>query len=118
MATSEQLEREAEATRAQIAATLDELRGRMSPGQMVDELVDYARDNGGAEFFRNFGRQVVDNPVPVTLVGAGLAWLMMAGRGGPSRRGGASGDDVAACGDILPRRLRRYRSVRSVSSRR
>src|SRR5690348_16192953 len=95
MATSEQLEREAEATRAQIAATLDELRGRMSPGHMVDELVDYARDNGGAEFFRNFGRQVVDNPVPVTLVGAGLAWLMMAGRGGPLRRG-ASSDDIAA----------------------
>jgi hypothetical protein len=96
MATSEQLEREAEATRAQIAATLDELRGRMTPGQIVDQLVDYARERGGGEFFRNFGRQVVGNPVPVTLVGAGLAWLMMAGRGGPPPRAGASGDDIAA----------------------
>ncbi len=100
MATSEQLEREAETTRAQIAATLDELRGRMTPGQMVDQLVDYARDSGGGEFFRNFGQQVVGNPIPVTLVGAGLAWLMMAGRRGPGRGDGAAGgygtDDVAA----------------------
>jgi len=80
MATSEQLEREAETTRAQIAATLDELRGRLTTGQMVDQLVDYARDSGGGDFARNLGRQVVDNPLPITLVGAGLAWLMMAGR--------------------------------------
>jgi hypothetical protein len=89
MATSEQLEREAEATRAQIAATLDELRGRMTTGQIVDQLVDYARDSGGGEFARNFGRQVVGNPIPVALVGAGIAWLMMAGRSVPS-------DDIAA----------------------
>jgi hypothetical protein len=99
MATSEQLEREAEATRAQISATLDELRGRMTPGQVLDQLVDYARDSGGGEFVRNFGRQVAGNPIPVTLVGAGLAWLMMAGRGGPGRRDGGTGvagtDDVA-----------------------
>jgi Protein of unknown function (DUF3618) len=101
MATSEQLEREAEATRARIAATLDELRGRMTPGQIVDQFVDYARDSGGGEFVRNFGQQVVGNPLPVTLVGAGLAWLMLAGRRGPRRDGGFgfgvdSVDDVAA----------------------
>ncbi len=99
MATSEQLEREAEATRAQISATLDELRGRMTPGQVVDQLVDYARDNGGAEVVRKFGQQVVGNPIPVTLVGAGLAWLMMAGRRAPARRDGVVGgfgmDDIA-----------------------
>lgn len=99
MATSEQLEREAEATRAQIAATLDELRGRMTPGQVVDQLIDYASDSGGGEFVRNLGRQVVGNPIPVTLVGAGLAWLMMAGRRGPPRGDAATSgfgmDDVA-----------------------
>jgi len=87
MATSEQLEREAETTRAQIAATLDELRGRLTAGQMVDQIIDYTRDSGGGEFFRSFGRQVAGNPLPVTLVGAGLAWLMMAGRRGPARNG-------------------------------
>jgi hypothetical protein len=88
MATSEQLEREAEAARAHIASTLDELRSRMSPGQMVDQLIDYTRDSGGGEFFRNFGRQIVDNPIPVTLVGAGLAWLMAAGRRASAARDG------------------------------
>lgn len=99
MTTSEQLEREAEATRAQIAVTLGELRGRMTSGQVVDQLVDYARDSGGGEFVRNFGRQVAGNPLPVTLVGAGLAWLMMAGRRarprGEAATSGFGLDDVA-----------------------
>ena len=80
MASSEQLEREAEATRAQIAATLDELRMRISPGQMLDEAIDYARDGSGADLVRNLGRQAADNPVPVAILGAGLAWLMLAQR--------------------------------------
>jgi ElaB/YqjD/DUF883 family membrane-anchored ribosome-binding protein len=80
MASSEQLEREAEATRARIEETLAELRTRISPGQMIDEAIDYARERNGAEIVRNFGRQVTDNPVPVALLGAGLAWLMFAQR--------------------------------------
>ncbi len=98
MATSEQLEREAEATRARIAASLDELRGRMTPGQIVDQVMDYARDSGGGEFFRNLGRQVVDNPIPVTLVGTGLAWLMMANRNGAAA---ATTDGAGAMGERL-----------------
>jgi hypothetical protein len=106
MATSEQLEREAESTRAEIAATLDELRSRMTAGQVVDQLVDYAGDNGGGEFVRDFGRRIIDNPIPVTLVGAGLAWLMMAGRragdggaGGSLGTSEASGHDRASVGE-------------------
>jgi ElaB/YqjD/DUF883 family membrane-anchored ribosome-binding protein len=87
MTTSEQLELEAEAARARIATSLDELRDRMTPGQIVDQLVDYARDGGGGVFLRNLGRQVVANPFPVTLVGAGLAWLAFAGGRSPSPDG-------------------------------
>ena len=87
MASSEQLEREAEATRARIAAPLAALRTRISPGQMLDEAIDYARDGNGADMVRNLGRQASDNPVPVALLGAGLAWLMMAQR--KSRNGKA-----------------------------
>ncbi|HEY1541559.1 MAG TPA: DUF3618 domain-containing protein [Xanthobacteraceae bacterium] len=110
MATSEQLEREAEATRAQIAATLDELRSRLTPGQVVDQLVSYARDSGGGDFVRNLGQQVVDNPLPVTLMGAGLAWLMMAGRrsasdaAGGDRRGFGSGQDLSRAGAMAGER--------------
>jgi hypothetical protein len=86
MSTSEQLEREAEQTRAQLAATLEELRARMTPGQVVDQLVDYASESGGGEFFRNLRRQVVSNPLPVAMMGAGLVWLSMSGRRADSYR--------------------------------
>jgi ElaB/YqjD/DUF883 family membrane-anchored ribosome-binding protein len=80
MASSEQLEREAQATRSRIEQTLSELRTRISPGQIVDQAVDYARDTASGDLVRNLSRQVAENPVPVALMGAGLVWLMMAPR--------------------------------------
>src|SRR5436305_14850653 len=77
---SEQLRQEAEQSRAEIEETLEELRARITPGQVVDQLVDYAGDSGAGEFFRNLGRQAVNNPLPVALMGAGLAWLMLVGK--------------------------------------
>jgi hypothetical protein len=80
MATSEQLEREAELTRAQIADSLAELRDRMTPGQVMDETLDYFRDGRAGQFVRNLRQQVIDNPIPVALIGAGLGWLMLGNR--------------------------------------
>jgi Protein of unknown function (DUF3618) len=80
MATSEQLERKAEFTRAQIADSLAELRDRMTPGQVMDETLDYFRDGRAGQFVRNLRQQVVDNPIPVALIGAGLGWLMLGNR--------------------------------------
>jgi ElaB/YqjD/DUF883 family membrane-anchored ribosome-binding protein len=77
MTSSAQLEREAEQTRSQLAQRLDELRERITPGQLVDEAVDYAKDSGGGVFVRNLGRQATANPLPVALIGAGIAWLML-----------------------------------------
>ena len=77
MTSSAQLEREAEQTRSQLAQTLDELRERITPGQLVDQAVDYAKDSGGGLFVRNLGRQTTANPLPVALIGAGVAWLML-----------------------------------------
>src|SRR6266481_978377 len=76
--SSEQLEQESERTRARLAETIEELRARLTPGQVVDQLIDYAREGGAGEFVRNFGHEVRRNPLPVTLIGAGIAWLMMA----------------------------------------
>lgn len=76
MTYSEQLERETETCRVQLADTLDELRMRMTPGEVVDQLVDYARDTTGGMFVENLKQQVASNPLPVALMGAGLAWLM------------------------------------------
>jgi Protein of unknown function (DUF3618) len=87
MTSSAQLEREAEDRRAQLAQTLDELRERITPGQLVDQAVDYAKDSGGGMFVRNLGRQTIGNPLPVALIGFGMAWLMLAnGRQSSSAR--------------------------------
>src|SRR5947209_774423 len=80
MSSSEQLERETDEERARISETLDELRTRMTPGHVVDQLVDYATESSGGTFFRNLRQQAIDNPVPVALAGAALAWLAIAGR--------------------------------------
>jgi hypothetical protein len=44
---------------------------------MFDQAVNYLRGSGGNEFMRNLGATVRDNPVPVALLGTGLAWLML-----------------------------------------
>jgi hypothetical protein len=86
MTSSEQLERETENARAQIVDSLTELRERLTPGRMMDEALDFARDGRAGQFVRNLGRQASDNPLSVALIGAGLAWLMM---GGQDRHTGA-----------------------------
>ena len=75
---SEKLEREAGRTRAQLTEALEALRARMTPGQVIDQLIDYARDGPGAGFGRNLVREVRENPLPLVLIGIGIAWLMVA----------------------------------------
>src|SRR3954453_10646171 len=75
---SEKLEREAGRTRAQLAEGLDALRARVPPGQVIDQLIDYAREGRGAGFGRNLAREVRENPLPLVLIGIGIAWLMVA----------------------------------------
>ena len=90
MTTTEQLEREAEATRAHISATLDELRAHMTPGHVVDQLFDYANDSTAGDFFRNLREQVAGNPMPVALMGAAMAWLAFGQRRSARADGGTS----------------------------
>jgi uncharacterized protein DUF3618 len=98
---SEQFEREAEETRWQLAGTLEELRDRITPGRVVDQVVDYTRDGPAAEFLRNLGREVRENPMPLVLIGIGIAWLMLASSR-TSRAAIASAADsvVTAANDI------------------
>ncbi len=77
MSESEQLEREAERCRVQFSETLDELRARVTPGNLVDEVIEYARESTGGRFADNLRRQIANNPLPVALMGASLTWLML-----------------------------------------
>ena len=75
---STRLEREAEETLWQLSGTLEELRERMTPGRVVDQLIDYTRDSAATDFLRNLGREVRQNPMPLVLVGVGILWLLLA----------------------------------------
>jgi len=95
---SEQLERKAQQARARLTETLKELRAGLTPGQVVDQLADYAREGPAAEFFRNLARQIWENPLPLTLIGAGIAWLIIAS--GRSSRARAKHSTVREVGEI------------------
>jgi len=73
---SEQLERETELTRSQLAGTIDELRAAMTAGQVVDQFLERVGGGDAATMLNNLKRQAVDNPAPLALIGAGVAWLM------------------------------------------
>ncbi len=72
-----QLEREAEETRYHLARSLEELRS-LTPGQAIDQLLYYTREGPIADFLRNLGREIRENPLPLLVIGAGLAWAMIA----------------------------------------
>jgi Protein of unknown function (DUF3618) len=76
MTHTAELEREAEAARARVASTAESLRAKMTPGQMIDEMTGRLTHGDGWTAFNNLKAQMRDNPLPLTLVGAGLAWLM------------------------------------------
>jgi ElaB/YqjD/DUF883 family membrane-anchored ribosome-binding protein len=79
--TPEEIERELDETRVRISRTIEAIQSRVAPSQLTNEALGYLRDSGG-EFAKNLGTAAKSNPVPVALVGLGLAWLMM-GRGTP-----------------------------------
>lgn len=71
----ETLEREIDQQRAEITDIVTALENKLSPGQMIDTALGYAKGNGG-EFVTNLGNTLKANPVPTLLTGIGLVWLM------------------------------------------
>lgn len=70
------LEQEINAKREHISDLVDALEQRLSPGQLMDQVLAYGKGNGG-EFFHNLGTTLKNNPVPATLTAVGMAWLAM-----------------------------------------
>jgi hypothetical protein len=85
-ASSEQLEREIEKARDRMTEDIEELRLRITPGQFVDQIADYARDGAAGEFIANLGREIRENPLPLLLTVAGITWLIVASSLSRSRR--------------------------------
>jgi ElaB/YqjD/DUF883 family membrane-anchored ribosome-binding protein len=73
----DQIERDITDLRARISHTLDAVQDKLSPGQVLDQVLSYAKDEGG-QMVEGCARAVRRNPLPATLAGVGLAWLLYA----------------------------------------
>lgn len=80
----EEIEADIARTRGDMNATLTAIEQRLTPGQLVDQGLDYIRNSGANQFVSNLGSSVKNNPIPVALMGIGMAWLMATGNRRPS----------------------------------
>jgi hypothetical protein len=71
---------EIDRTRGEMDRTLSAIEHRLTPGQLVDQGLDYLRQSGATEFVGNLGGAAKNNPLPVALTTIGIAWLMALGR--------------------------------------
>jgi hypothetical protein len=85
-----EIEREIAATRMRMENTIQAIKNDLTPGQLVDQAVQYFRDGKVGEVAGKFGTSVgrgassaassigvlvKENPLPAALIGAGLAWM-------------------------------------------
>lgn len=77
----EYLEQQIEQTRSQLNHTLEELQHRLSPGDLFEEAISYAKSH--REFGQSIATTVRENPIPICLMGIGLTWLITSGASGP-----------------------------------
>lgn len=93
MASSDQLEREIRDVRGRLTEDLEELQRRITPGQLIDQMVDYGREGPVSEFVGSLGREIRQNPLPLLLTAAGITWLIIASS--RSRSIGTRGTELA-----------------------
>ena len=94
--SSEQIQADIQRTRSDLDRTLTLLERRLEPRRLLDQGVDYLRDNGAREYLSNLGKAAKEQPLPLALVGVGLAWMMMT-----NGRSGSSVTDGRALGDAV-----------------
>jgi hypothetical protein len=59
--------------------TIETLRQKMSPGELLDQALEYFKRSGPSRFPSNVGETITNNPVPVTLIGLCIGWLLWVG---------------------------------------
>ena len=90
----EEILAEIDQTRHEMDRTLSAIEHRLTPGQLVDQGLDYLRHSGANEFVQNLGGTAKQNPLPVALTAIGLAWLMTLGRQPAQHQGWGSGSGM------------------------
>jgi hypothetical protein len=73
------IEREAEASRARLAMTLDQLRDNLTPRHIADEVMGNAR-HGASAVLKSLGETAAHNPIPALLVSAACALFFSSGK--------------------------------------
>ncbi|WP_323766146.1 DUF3618 domain-containing protein [Marinovum sp.] len=73
--TPDQIERDIERERAELASTVDALQDKFSPEAVITEIANGFRRHGG-EFGEAVTRSAKQNPLALAVTGVGLAWLM------------------------------------------
>ncbi|HEY1961392.1 MAG TPA: hypothetical protein VGG69_03150 [Rhizomicrobium sp.] len=77
--TPEDILQESQQRRANVAQLIEELRDHVTPAEIVNQVIGV---DGGQEIARFVGRQlrqqVQRNPIPVAVIGVGMAWLLFA----------------------------------------
>jgi ferritin-like metal-binding protein YciE len=66
------VEREVAAHRADIADTVAEIKERLSPGELLDQIM---RDSRTRDIVSRIGPAIIRNPLPAVLIGVGALWL-------------------------------------------
>lgn len=134
--TASEAEREVEASRTNLDRTVEALKEKMTPGQLFDEAAR-VMGGGGRQIASKFMEQAKANPMPLAVMGLGLAWLMTssntaargyaeprsfsAAAGGSGRQAGMGGGlqkaGEAAAGMMAEARERLGESAQSLSER-
>jgi hypothetical protein len=83
----DQIQADIERTRSSLDETLSAIEHRLTPGQLVDQGIDYLRHSGAREYVVNLGASAKQDPLPLALVGIGLGWLMLSNRRELARHG-------------------------------
>ena len=86
-----------ERTRGDLDRTLSAIERRLAPGQLMEDGVYFLRNNGATEYVQNLGAAAKNDPIPLALVGVGIAWLMLSN--GP-RRDSFDADSRSRVGDL------------------
>ncbi|RAK57684.1 DUF3618 domain-containing protein [Phenylobacterium deserti] len=71
-----EVEAEVEAQRSELDRNVEALKQKMTPGQLFDEATRMA-GGSGQQIAAKFVEQAKANPMPLAVMGLGLAWLMV-----------------------------------------
>ncbi|MGE5545739.1 MAG: DUF3618 domain-containing protein [Solirubrobacterales bacterium] len=74
---TDEIQDEIERTRGEMASTLNAIERKLSPRQLMDQAVDTMREIASDQ--SRVGSIVRENPIPLAIIGLGMAWLAVTG---------------------------------------